>query len=189
MLMKWLVWAILLVLIGIAFPAAWIIVGPLLVLLILGAILAAIFSPIGRLAGSRQNIYTRAYKSTREKLFELLIRTVSDLGHRLENANKDAGLVVFKTRSSLNTPSGHEGSIVIVPIGADTCEVRITMSYKGQLWDGGEGKKIAQNIFDRVEAEEFPEEIQDADEKAKVEEADSPKSILREWWEARRWAR
>lgn len=151
--MKWLLVAILLVLIGIAFPVAWIITGPLLVVVIIAGIISSIFGSVGRLGSSRQSTCSRIYKATREGLFEQLLRIVSDLGHRLQNANKGAGLVVFKTRSTVTTPSGYEGSVVAIPMEDGACEVRIAMGYKGQLWDWGEGQKIARAIFRELDKE------------------------------------
>lgn len=148
--MKWLLAAIFLVLVGMAIPGAWIIAGPLLVIVIIAGIISSIVGSFNPPGSSRQSMTSRVYRATRDELFEALLWVVSDLGHRLQNANKDAGLVVFRTRSTVTIPSGYEGSIIVIPNSDETCEVRITMGYKGQLWDWGEGKKIAQGIFDRL---------------------------------------
>jgi len=181
---KWLLTAIFLVLVGMAIPGAWIIAGPLLVVVIIAGIISSIVGAFNPPGSSRQSMATEVYRATKDKLFEALLRIVSDLGHRLQNANKDAGLVVFKTRSTVTTPSGYEGSIVIIPGSDGTCEVRITMGYKGQLWDWGEGKKIARDIFDRLAEVASPLEAGDekflegssSDERAVATETETPET-------------
>lgn len=152
--MKWLLVAILLVLISMAIPGAWIIAGPLFVIVIIGGIISGITDLLNPRGSSRQSVAIRVYQATKDELFEALPRVIANLGHRLQNANKDAGLVVFKTGSTITTPSGYEGSVVIIPEPEpEGCEVRITMSYKGQLWDWDEGQKIALAIFKELEKE------------------------------------
>lgn len=167
--MKWLLAAILLVLMGMAIPGAWIVAGPLLAIVIITGIISSIIGAFNPPGSSRQSMATRVYRTAKDELFEALLRIVSDLGHRLQNANKDAGLVVFKTRSTVTMPSGYEGSIVVIPGPKGSCEVRITMGYKGQLWDWGEGQKIARTIFKELD-QRFTAVVQPGEEDEELED-------------------
>lgn len=148
--MKNLLWAILLVLIGFVFPGAWILVGPMLVLLIIGAVLESFIEPIGQLLGLNRSVTSQEFQAEQDELFVCLVRIISSLGYKMEDANKDTGLITFKTRPSINTLSGHIGSVIITPLESGTCNVQITMSTKGQLLDLGEGKRIAQRIINKL---------------------------------------
>jgi len=179
-----LLWAILLILIAIVFPVAWIIVLPLLVLLIIAAILDTIIAPIR--GSSRQNFFARKYYASEEELFKLLVKTISSLGYKLESTDKNSGLITFKTGTSINVISGQEGSAVIVQTGVDTCDVQINMSYRGQLWDWGEGHKIANRILEEL-SEILPQVDDESDNNEEPEE--TQEGIFKTWWNANKHLR
>ena len=145
--MNKLLWAILLVLLGIAFPVAWIIIAPLLVIIVLMAIMDASFAPFQR--RSKQRVFTKEFSISDKELFKAMIRTIGELGYKLEKV-EDNRLITFKTKPSISTTSGQEGTAIIVPTGTNVCNVQITMSYKGQLWDWGEGEKIGKKILSKL---------------------------------------
>jgi len=179
--LKGLLWAILLVLIGIAFPIAWVIILPLLVLLLIGSVLKAIFTPAKHY--SKQNTFTQKFKTSEGDLFKLLVKTISSMGYQIKNADKDSGLIIFNTGASMSTFSGQEASVVVAPMGTDTCDVQINIGYKAQLWDWGEGKKIVDKIFN--ELKETVPYIDDGDtEDEGVGKEAEGQGIFKTWWNA-----
>jgi len=181
-LLNKLLWAILLILVGMIFPVAWIIIIPLLVLLIIAAILDTIITPIK--GSSRQNFFVQEYYVSEDELFKLLIKTISNLGYKIEGTDKNSGLITFKTGTSINVISGQEGSVVIVQNSENTCEVRINMSYRGQLWDWGEGYKIANRILNEL-GEILPQVDDESKNNKELDETE--KGLLKTWWNANKY--
>lgn len=179
--MKGLLFAILLVLLGIAFPIAWIIIVPALVLLLISGILGgavhSVLTPLRQY--SKKKTHCKRFKACENELFKVLVRSISTNGYKVDNTDKETGLVTFKTGPSLNTVSGHEGSAVIIPKEGGLCDVQINLSYKGQITDWGDGEKITEKIFstigetfERIETEEklLPKVFSEEDKAASIKE-------------------
>lgn len=160
-----LLWAILLVLIGIAFPMAWVVIVPVLALMfvtaILGGAVNSIFAPLVQCF--KPGLHRASFRAHEDELFKMLVRAISINGYKIDNVNRETGLVTFKTVPSLNTVSGHEGSAIVIPKSEDICDVQINLSFEGQFTDWGDGEKIANRIletigqaFERIDTEEKP---------------------------------
>jgi len=180
--MKGLLFAILLVLLGIAFPIAWIIIVPVLVLLLISGILGgavhSVLTPL-RQYSSKKKTHCNRFKACENELFKVLVRSISANGYKVDHTDKETGLVTFKTGPSLNTVSGHEGSVVIIPKEEGLCDVQINLSYTGQITDWGDSEKIAEKIFstigetfERIETEEklLPKVFSEEDKAASIKE-------------------
>lgn len=179
-----LLWAILLVLVGIAFPLAWIIIVPVLVILLLKGFFKTLLSPIGNYSQrySKQRTFLQKFKVTQEEAFNLSLKIISELGYRIENIDKHSGLIMFKTGMSINVLSGQKGSIIIIPAEDDICSVQVNISYEGQLWDWGEGEKIADKILDGLsKVLTIVEEENDGDD---GNNKDTSEGLFKTWWNA-----
>lgn len=89
------------------------------------------------------------------KLFSASQKAIRDLGYKTEQLDKESGLINFKTGMSMRSWAGQSMSIMIIDEG-DSCEVSISgvRNQSGvivQVYDWGEGKKIAKKVFDKIE--------------------------------------
>jgi len=141
--------AILLVLIGIAIPAAWIFVGPALIIIIVVSVVQAVLSPVSQFLNRR--LFTYDFQKSKEEIFDIILKVINENKYYIDSVDKLSGFIKFRTGASLSTTYGQEGTITVVPTGENACTVQINIGYKGQLWDWGEGKIIAEEIFNQVE--------------------------------------
>ncbi|WP_213997060.1 hypothetical protein [Tepidanaerobacter syntrophicus] len=173
--MENILWAILFMLVGIAFPTTRVIIIPIVILLAVGALFKGAFSSVKYSA--RCKSFERDFQGKDEQIFASLAKILCSLGYKIELLDKDIKLIVFKTGMTQST-SGQDGSIIVEPAQSETCSVQINMSYDSQITDWGEGENIADKIFNALKKEFLcisPTEDEDKESK---------ESLFMSWWNA-----
>jgi hypothetical protein len=99
---------------------------------------------------------TRNYSYPSDKIFNAALKTVRDLGYKIDNLDKANGLLNFKTGMSWKSWARQEMSILILDNGDHTCSIDISgrRNPNGailQVYDWGEAGSIATKVFEGVE--------------------------------------
>ena len=99
-------------------------------------------------------VYGADFRSSASALFDVVLRSVSALGYKVDFVDRPSGLLTFKSGMSMKSWKGQEMSVVIVPLGEDTARLQITARRMGvQLFDWGEGGTIARRVLQAVDSE------------------------------------
>src|SRR5260370_32906403 len=94
---------------------------------------------------------SRSYNGPANRLFEMSLKAIRSLGYRVDNFNKETGLITFHTGMSWRTWAGQDVSVLISegwPSGAEVvvdAQKRMTL----QISDWGEGDAIARKLLAR----------------------------------------
>ena len=100
---------------------------------------------------------TRRYWKTLDQVFVAAQRTVRDLGYKVDTMDRANGLLNFKTGMSWKSFAGQEMSVMMIDNGDGSVDVSITgrRNQNGvvlQVYDWGEAKGIASNVFKQMDA-------------------------------------
>ena len=101
---------------------------------------------------------TRNYTLTFEQVFTKAQTAVEKQGYKIYNADKDKGLIQFKTPMSLFSWAGQDMSMKVLDNGNGTTTVDISgvRNITGfmQIYDWGEPGMIAKKVFSRMDNEQ-----------------------------------
>jgi hypothetical protein len=96
---------------------------------------------------SNQKIYSYPVA----KVIDAALRVVTDLRYKIDNVDRQNGIVSFKTGMSLFS-WGQEVSILVVEDGPDKCSVDIGNKLKvGIQMPGGEAARLRTKIFGLID--------------------------------------
>ncbi len=97
----------------------------------------------------------RNYNISKDQMVDVVVSSIRDLDYKLNNIDRNEGLINFETGLSMKSWAGQAMSVYIdssVPNGVNVyiSGVRKSGAIK-QVYDWGEAKGIATKIFEKIE--------------------------------------
>lgn len=91
----------------------------------------------------------RTYDFDCDAVFDEAIRALDEMGCRVSDARKAERLINFTTSMSLWSWK-QKGSVLVSEEGSGRCVVSVTTKASFQLYDWGEGKRIANRLYETL---------------------------------------
>ena len=99
-------------------------------------------------------VYSADFSVDATTLYDVVLRSVSALGYKVDFVDRASGLLTFKTGMSWRSWEGQEMSVVVVPLSEGAARLQVTARRLGfQLIDWGEGGAIARRVLQAVDSE------------------------------------